>query len=62
MVCVSNFSIFLQMMMMMVRPVCYLDAQASSAWRHHLVECTTSVAKPMQRSTLLCTASVSLTD
>ena len=31
MVCVSNFSIFLQMMMMMVRPVCYLDAQASSA-------------------------------
>ena len=59
---VSNFSIFLQMMMMMVRPVCCLDAQAPSAWRHHLVVCTTSVAKPMQWSTLLCTASVSFTD
>ena len=62
---VSNFSIFLQMMVMMMMvmtPVYYPDAQAPSAWRHHLVTCTTSVAKPMQWSTLLCTASVSFTD
>ena len=62
---VSNFSIFLQMMMMMMvvmTPVYYPDAQAPSAWRRHLVACTTSVAKPMQWSTLLCTASVSFTD
>ena len=52
---------FLQMMTMMMVgiPVCYPDAQALSTWRHHLVVCTTSVAKPMQWSTLLCMASVS---